>query len=340
MASVRMTSSRLLQTERVNEENLLGTLLSDGVMYLYRTGGEYRDIFPVWDWSRLPGITAEHDRPLGRVKNGRTGTRAFAGGASDGAAGVSAMDFERDGLTARKAWFFFGGEVACLGAGISSTNGFRVVTSINQCLAEGPVTAKRADGAVGGLASPERLVRPAWVHHGGFAYVLLQGAESVGAGVSEQKGSWKRISAARRDDDVTLRVFSLWLSHGKRPAGASYAYVVSAQPDAAAAGRYAESLPVRVVANTADAQAVECAAEGILQAAFYRAGEVRADGWGAVCADRPCLLVQRRSGGRVTGVVSDPSCQEGSVRVQVGGSARSVALPGGARRGASAVFAW
>ena len=128
MVSVRMTSVRLQQTELVNGENLLGEHLSDGVMCIYRTGGEYRNIFPVWNWARPPGITVEQDRPAGRVNNKRRGTRAFAGGVSDGRCGVSAMDFERDGLTAKKAWFFFDGAVVCLGCGISSDSGLRVIT--------------------------------------------------------------------------------------------------------------------------------------------------------------------------------------------------------------------
>ena len=338
MASVRLTSDRMLQTELVNDENQLGVHLSDGVMYLYATGEEYRNIFPVWDWARLPGITAEHNRPLGRVRNGRKGTRAFAGGVSDGTFGLSAMDFERDGLVAKKAWFFFGGEVVCLGAGIASTNGFRVVTSLNQCLADGPVTAKRADGTVSVLASPEKLSEPAWVHHGGFVYALLQGAGNIGVGVSAQKGSWKRISTARRADEVTQEVFSLWINHGESPRDAAYAYVVAARPDAAASGAYASAMPVRVVSNTPAVQAVENPPAGILQIAFYRAGVVEAAGWGAVRVDRPCLLMLRRVDGRVKGAVCDPAQRDGQVRVEVGGRSCSVPLPSGPMRGSSVGF--
>ena len=28
--------------------------------YIYRRGNEYLDIFPVWDWARLPGVTSPH----------------------------------------------------------------------------------------------------------------------------------------------------------------------------------------------------------------------------------------------------------------------------------------
>jgi chondroitin AC lyase len=338
MASVRLTSDRMLQTEVVNEENQLGEHLSDGVMYLYRTGCEYRNIFPVWDWARLPGITVEHDRPLKRINNRRKGSRPFAGGVSDGLCGVSAMEFERDGLTAKKAWFFFEGEVVCLGAGITSTNAFRVITSVNQCLAEGPVTVKRADGAVAALQAPEKLVSPVWVHQGGFVYALLQGGENVGVGVSEQKGNWRRVSTALKTDEVSQEVFSLWLSHGKRPTGAAYAYVASAQSDVAAAGRYADALPVRVVANTSEVQAVEDPQAGILQVAYYRAAALDASGWGTVRVDRPCLLLLRKGGGSLRGAVCDPTNRDGSVKVEAGGMSRLIQLPSGPRAGSSARF--
>jgi len=45
---------------------------------------------------------------------------------SDGSYGLAACDFERDGLTARKSWFFFDDEIVCLGAGIMAAAGSRL----------------------------------------------------------------------------------------------------------------------------------------------------------------------------------------------------------------------
>lgn len=331
MVSVRMTSDRLLQTEVVNEENLLGQHLSDGVMYVYRTGGEYRNIFPVWDWARLPGITVEHDRPLRRVDNRRKGARAFAGGVSDGACGVSAMDFERDGLTAKKAWFFFGGEVVCLGAGISSTNGFRVITSLSQCLAAGDVTVKRADGEVAVLAAPERMAAPRWIHHGGVGYVFLGENGSVGVGCSAQTGSWRRISQPQSDAPVTAQVFSAWVNHGKQPQGAGYAYLLLPADGAREVDAAASRGPVGVLANTPQAQAAEHRETGLLQAVFYAPGAVASGVWGEVSADAPCLLMVSRAapGGAACLTVCNPRNAGGEVRVRVGGMQVRVRLPEG-----------
>ncbi len=57
-SSVRMLSTRMLNSELVNSEGRKSVHMSDGANYLYLTGDEYRDIFPVWDWTKIPGTTA------------------------------------------------------------------------------------------------------------------------------------------------------------------------------------------------------------------------------------------------------------------------------------------
>ena len=54
--SARMYSTRTLNTDGyINGENKKSHHLADGATYIFRTGEEYRDIFPVWDWKRIPG---------------------------------------------------------------------------------------------------------------------------------------------------------------------------------------------------------------------------------------------------------------------------------------------
>jgi len=56
--SVKMLSERMQDGEMVNTEGRKSVHLSDGVNLLYVTGSEYQDIFPAWDWNKLPGTTA------------------------------------------------------------------------------------------------------------------------------------------------------------------------------------------------------------------------------------------------------------------------------------------
>ena len=53
--SVKMCSSRVLGAETVNKENIQGYHMGDGVTFLYQSNKEYENVFPFWDWKKLPG---------------------------------------------------------------------------------------------------------------------------------------------------------------------------------------------------------------------------------------------------------------------------------------------
>lgn len=55
MVSIRMVSSRTLNTECGNQEGKQGENLADGVTTVFVTGREFEDVFPVWDWRLIPG---------------------------------------------------------------------------------------------------------------------------------------------------------------------------------------------------------------------------------------------------------------------------------------------
>ena len=56
MASVKMASDRVIGTELVNEDNLKGFYMGDGALYTYCRGDEYLNIFPFWDWRKIPAL--------------------------------------------------------------------------------------------------------------------------------------------------------------------------------------------------------------------------------------------------------------------------------------------
>ncbi len=56
--SVHIYSKRLANTDApCNGEGIKNHHIADGANVLFRTGKEYRDIFPVWDWQKVPGTT-------------------------------------------------------------------------------------------------------------------------------------------------------------------------------------------------------------------------------------------------------------------------------------------
>ncbi len=143
--SVKMNSKRTIGIETINGENLKGYWLPFGLTYIAPTGKEYESIFPVWDWGHLPGVTSPATAfvPVNNFKQPNT----FVGEVSDGTNGACAMklDIESSGksIHAQKAWFFLGGSVVALGAGISSSSDSPVDTTLNQTLLNRPRGCRR-----------------------------------------------------------------------------------------------------------------------------------------------------------------------------------------------------
>ena len=108
-----MSSQRIAINESINGENLLGAMMGDGATTLYRRGDEYADIFPVWDWNKVPGTTVEQVPPS-RDELKVKGKTSFVGGVSDGTFGMCAMDLARGKLAARASLAAFVLDTACL----------------------------------------------------------------------------------------------------------------------------------------------------------------------------------------------------------------------------------
>lgn len=287
-ASVRVASKRLHLSETCNDENLRGEHLSDGVNFLYRTGEEYRCMMPVWDWRKLPGITAEQNPSPPRPGGGR-GERSFAGGLSDGRYGLAVMDFRKGGLAARKAWFFFDDEYVCLGAGIRSSSDHPVVTTLNQCLIQSDVFVSDSQGIRRLARGEHRLNKVLWVYHANTAYILpAPGPLTVRC--DTQTGTWKSISGPLGEMPVSTDVFSAWIDHGKKVGNGSYAYVVAPTLPAARTAAYAAALPVVVLANRENLQAVVHPGLRRAQMVFYEPGYCELPAFGMVSVDQSCAL--------------------------------------------------
>lgn len=319
MASLKMSSRRVIGGETVNHENLSGLHLADGATLFYRSGHEYDDIFPVWDWRMIPGVTCQPGEaslswPEPDLKSGAE----FVGGVSDGTNGCAAMNFHRAGLRAQKAWFFAGDVMVCLGSNIHATGAQPVVTTLNQCLLKTAVIVQRAGHREALHGTNQNLAGADWVEHDGLRYSPL-GAETWMASAAGRTGNWHQVfdSPATPKANLTRDVFTLWIAHGKQPAGAGYAYAVT---PAEGAGHP----PLKVLANTAQLQAVKVGAgkSEWLGAVFWSAGGAELDGI-KITVSAPCLLLVD-----ATQVwVSDPTQNLTAVRLTLGDQSVLVNLP-------------
>lgn len=245
MASVKMSSSRVIGTEVVNEDNLLGYYLGDGATYFYVRGDEYRDVFPFLDWRKIPGVTAyEDDAPLPNIRSNKSRNRSgMVGGLGDGRNGMSAMVLDRDSLRGRKAWVFTDGLVLCLGAGICSDSLKNVTTAIDTRMKRGELLR---------IDTP----RDTRFFHDSVGYVVMPKGEVV-AIAEKRTGSWSDFMKMYPPQEIEGEVVSIHISHGVAPKDASYEYFVLPAVSAQEVRDFDPSKSVRILRNTAKAQVVE-----------------------------------------------------------------------------------
>jgi len=297
--AVRMLSRRTKNEEVVNAEGARSVHLTDGASLLYMDGSEYRDVFPVWDWSLIPGTTALRWLDGGTPKTGeersvgQMGVAAFAGGVSDGEYGAAAMELDRGALRAKKAWFFFDGEYVALGTGIDlnqAGSNSSVLTTLEQKQLEGSVVRDDSKRGVVIVHDHVSYVLPA------NARILLQ--------TQPKQGRWSDIGTGRHEL-VTMPMFLLAIDHGPSPHDASYRYIVIPDSDVSAAKQELRSPRVKVLRNNAQIQAVESVEDAIVEGVFYQAGTLKTF-LGSMKVSEPCAVMLRRVNGRIRVAVANP----------------------------------
>ena len=212
-----MCSERVKGAETSRLENIQGYHMGDGASFLYQKGSEYENIFPFWDWKKIPGTTVhqnEETLPL-LLAHGYFIKSSFVGGVSDGKDGIAVMHYKRDGLEAKKSWFMFDDKIVCLGAGISSSEAYPVATSVEQSYYKETAAFKTSRG----LFLPrevENIVNPKWIMHNRIGYYFPDGG-NMKLEIKEVSGSWKQFALNYPDKKITARIFKLCFDHGTNP---------------------------------------------------------------------------------------------------------------------------
>ena len=267
---------------------------------------KYKDIFPVWDWHRIPGVTSYSDKKLPVVGwDGLHNGSDFVGGVSDSLYGTAGMFFKRDGLQAHKAWFFGPGGLICLGAGISSDQNYNVLTTLNQSLSKGQIIVKNGTAIKAlSVGQNEEGDNIKWVYQDGEGYLFLQN-EHVYVGAVEQQGSWNRIHLTASSKEMQKKVFNLWINHGYKPSGASYAYMILPTESEKELNSFALNPSVRVLQNTSALQAIQFTNAKLTQMIFYRADTLKFDNF-TISVDAACLLMIQQVQGLLKVTISVP----------------------------------
>lgn len=321
-ASIRMSSTHVIGTETSNYENTQGRLWGDGTLLIYVSGNEYEDIAPLWNWRRLPGITA--DQKIIEVYptsfNTDYGRSAFAGGLSDGSSGVAAMKLMREAIHAQKAWFFEEDAIICVGSDIRGYSHGDVYTSIEQCHLQGATHSQLARLDTGEYEFPSQ----SWVHNGNVGYLFEQ---DVTGNISEVHGNWLDVYPKFSDRPVSGKVFSLWVNHGKSPEYAHYAYRIYPDVSADKLVQRIEKDRIRILENSENIAAIET--ESGIKAVVFRAGLIQDSRGNQLGSNKPCLLIADK--GRL--LVCDPSRNHRQIDISFNGSIHRINLPRGKSAG-------
>lgn len=355
-SSVRLASVRTKGSESGNGENGSGYYLGHGLHLLYRTGDEYKNIMPVWDWRHLPGHLCEQapdPLPLIEWGNGAYGNTSFVSGVSDGQYGLLAGDYQRGNVRAKRAWFHFDTEIVCLGAGLSCPTDYPLTQSLNQCHQNGAVFVADQTVTRKLAAGNHTLPNTRWVLHDSVAYVF-PGTATVHVRNDIQTGAWRGInnSPAQSDQVLRLPVFSAWLDFGGRVRNGSYQYII--RPGVSATDMGAYQNPIVILRNDSTMQAVRHTSLNIIQAAFYQSGTLtNALNGLTLSVDKPVLLMARPQPSGLNLTLANPENKPLTVQVRVDGrytsnactwsatrrtTTVSVALPTGDRAGQSATL--
>ncbi len=352
--TLKMYSPRTTGTEVVNLENRKGFHQPDGVTNIYQHGNEIqkgtRDLLPVMNWRRLPGITAEQAtgdlpsaNPTGAAIYFR-GYRQFVGGVSDGLYGAAGYDFLKkeaktgaNTVLAKKAYFFFNNEMVCLGAGIKGLRNFPINTAINQTFLINNVVVGHSDGTTNsyGIGTERILTAPEWVIHDKVGYVI-PGNENLNLLAKIQSGRFSDIAANRPDDIVSEKLFSLWIDHGTKPDAESYYYIVVPDSTQSSINAYSQNNPITVIKNTSSVQAVRHSVLGVTGIIFYAAETVLIKPGLTISADAKVMLLVTENGKEITVSASDPRWDVGaSTSVTVNGVSKTYTFPMGVFGGKS-----
>ncbi len=316
--TVLANNYRVKKTEMGNGENIQGQFLSEGATNILVNGNEYFEIFPVWEWNKIPGTTTpEYDVPkLEPRKNwGYNGTSTFSGAVSDGTYGAQVFDMNDFGTQAKKTWFMFDEEIVALGTGISSTESERISTTVNQSLLDGEVHVAEINSSfllAKGDYTYEDGVK--WILHDSVGY-FFPNQEKIRLTTLKQTGARSKIKRGASSDLLSKEVFKLWFDHGITPEDDTYSYILTPGKVTVTEMESYDMNRIKILENSKDIQAVKHHDLDMIQVIFHKAKNVDLDGIKLGVSKPSALILKNLSTSNVELFISDPAEKNSEIEI-------------------------
>ncbi|OPC28947.1 silent information regulator protein Sir2 [Elizabethkingia meningoseptica] len=324
--SLRMSSKFTQQAETdLNGENKKGGNRSIGSYALLQNGSEYFNIYPVWDWNKIPGTTTLAHAPLPDTKYLTAGKSVFSGGVSNGKIGAAVFLQDQFDVKAQKSWFMFDGEIVCTGNEISTDKDDHVLTTVEQNFFKDKVLYSNTAGKK--IFKEDQLYTAndqQILIHRNTAYVFPQ-KTNLNISTNLQKGNWKELTELGNPDELQNAVFKVWIDQGKKTTQSAYQYFII--PDVKSLNKAEKTSDNFIIWNQKDVHAVYKKTSGKLMLIFFKASQIQILGQ-TIQADRPCaVLIENLTPQNMALFVSDPSRKEKEVNLKIGNENIHINLP-------------
>lgn len=309
-------STRVYNYESIQNENLHGWHLSDGMLMLHTAWdlGHYsEDYWPTVDPARLPGTTVVSGRPADSAGHRTTSTAAWAGGCAlpGSTLGAYGMELHAYGssLRAFKSWFCLDDVIVCVGSGITepggAVGGRPVETVVENRKLRDPRAALLVNGSPAPTGAPwsAALSGVRWLHLDGTGGYVFPRPALIRAVREQRTATWREINLKYgTDTPVTRPYLTLWHDHGPAPSDAGYFYLQAPAASVARTRLWSDAPPVRLVASLRSVHAVRRLADGLLAANFLSAGRAQ-----ELTSDGPASVLVRPVGRTTVVSLSDPT---------------------------------
>lgn len=228
-----MHSSRIANYETMNNENVKGWYIGDGMTYVYGTDSEtFTEYWPTVDRYHLPGVTnslRERGDKSGE-RRGQTTSKAWVGGSCNGKEAFVGMDMIswNKATEMRKSYFMTDdGAILIAASNINSKDGEVHTTIDNRIIKDGKIILNgkeiKEDTVI---ENPQNISLNFNENYKGenIGYKVVY-APQLNLKKETRTGSWKEIGGTL-SEEISKDYFTVYINHGKNPKKSGFAYII------------------------------------------------------------------------------------------------------------------